>query len=225
MSTHYIRQARATERDLKHVWRLFYLIQEVQDMGGWTDHKQERFTKLLVGRIEQMGEMPLARVLGGYETLVANCADLSQSTLEFNSEIKDAFKALESHQQGMLSVDWQSPDTIPTVKKGESLECWVAVESTPRTYSLENGSPVDKDPRVHTFIAQYVNKPVQVDDNGDTDTDDYLVTADGEPWPAVGWFSIKNHADFDDYYEALEFNDRYKLLGWANYTPPSFERN
>ena len=98
MSTHYIRQARATERDLKHVWRLFYLIQEVQDMGGWTDHKQERFTKLLVGRIEQMGEMPLARVLGGYEVLVANCADLSKSTLEFSPKIVEAFKALDKQQ-------------------------------------------------------------------------------------------------------------------------------
>ena len=225
MTTYYtrqIRQARATDRDLSHVWKLFYLIQDVEVMHSWTEHKQERFTKLLLGRIEQMGDMPLSRVLGGYETLFNNCADPSMDTLEFKPEIKRGLELIERERKGQPLVNWQPPESTPVVEKGESLECWLAVEVKTKSFSKEDGKPQEAGTRIVTFISQFVNKPVVVDDNGDTDTDDYLVSVDGDPWSAVGWHSIKNHADFDDYYEPLAFSDSYKLLGWAYYTPPAF---
>ena len=45
----------------------------------------------------------------------------------------------------------------------------------------------------------------------------------GEPIDSVGWVDAKQHAEFDHYWEQITFNNNYELLGWAEYTPPTFK--
>lgn len=116
-----------------------------------------------------------------------------------------------------VNVDWQNPKQIPDVPKGETKEFWVAAK---RTYEDLNGLAFEE---VTVFTAQYVNMPVNIDENGETDTDDYLVDIDGDPLSAVGWFSVKDHNDFDNYYEPLFYTDEHVLLAWAEYTKPTFQ--
>lgn len=109
-------------------------------------------------------------------------------------------------------VNWNKPSETPQVEVGTTKEFWIAVESRYPNRQV----------RQYVFCAQYVNMPVYIDDEGEPNTDDYLVTVDGEPFHAVGWHSVKNHADFDNYYEPLTFNEEYVLLGWADYIKPEF---
>lgn len=110
-------------------------------------------------------------------------------------------------------VKWHKPEETPSVTKGESKEFWIATERKDRNGKLTTS----------VTCAQYTNMPVNFDDNGEPDTDYHLVSEDGEAISAVGWHSVKNHYDFDDYYEPLSFDDSYKLLGWANYIKPKFK--
>ncbi|UTZ44524.1 hypothetical protein [Vibrio campbellii] len=111
-------------------------------------------------------------------------------------------------------VTWQAPDIKPVVAKDESKLFWVATRRKGK--SDEWASPV-------VWLAQYVNKPLEYADDyeeGDEPINSYLVTECGEPFEAIGWFDIKNHAEFDNYYEQISFNERFELLGWAEYLPP-----
>lgn len=109
-------------------------------------------------------------------------------------------------------VDWQSPDSVPDVPKDETETFWVAVE-----FTRGNGETSRC-----VYDAQFVNKPVEFDEEGEPLSDDYFVTEDGDPVSAVGWHSLKEHADFDGYYDPLPFSDDYVLLGWAVYEKPDF---
>lgn len=115
-------------------------------------------------------------------------------------------------KEQMTIVNWNSPQNTPLVEEGSTKEFWIAVET--------NYPNREKTRRV--FSAQYVNMPVETDDDGEPNTDNYLVDCDGEPLSCVGWHSVKDHADFYDYYEPLSFTDEYKLLGWADYIKPEF---
>lgn len=112
-------------------------------------------------------------------------------------------------------VDWKSPETTPSVPKGETKTFWLAV-----------GSSIRGEFRTFVFDAQYVNKPLEYaeDDIGcECPLDDEcFVTSDGDPIECIGWFDVRNHQDFDNYYEPLSFNEDYTLLGWAEYEKPDF---
>ncbi len=112
-----------------------------------------------------------------------------------------------------LNVKWNCPQETPDVKIGESTEFWVAVEVTDRNDNVSNV----------VFCAQYTNMPVSFDDDGEPDTDYHLVSEDGEAISAVGWHSVKDHYDFDNFYVELPFSDKYKLLGWCDYIKPEFK--
>lgn len=109
-------------------------------------------------------------------------------------------------------VEWQDPTTVPDVPKYETKTFWVVVESFGRQ---------------HVFDAQYCNKILDYKED-DPDCEDepldpyHFVTQDGEPIDCVGWYDVRNHQDFDGYYEPLNFNDHYKLLAWAEYEKPDF---
>ena len=111
----------------------------------------------------------------------------------------------------MNNLNWESPTTTPQVKVGTEKELWIAVEFT------RNGKPSE----VITFLAQYQNRPYKLGDEEELDEDN-LVNTDGEYVDSVGWVTCQSHYEFDNYYELLTFNDNYKLLGWAEYTPPEF---
>ena len=105
-------------------------------------------------------------------------------------------------------VEWNRPDKIPDVAKGEEQPYWIAIKN-------------DKG-KIYVFMALYQNRPLELDEHGDPLNDSVLVDPDGEPINSVGWVEAKKHAEFDDFWELIHFNKNYKLLGWAEYVPPTF---
>lgn len=111
-----------------------------------------------------------------------------------------------------IQVDWCKPDEIPNVPVGETEEFWVA-----SSYTSHNGEKITS-----VFVAQFVNMPVNFDDNGEPDTDYYLCDNNGDPISCVGWFSNKGNFDITDYYEPLFLFNGHVLLGWAEFEKPDF---
>ncbi len=111
-----------------------------------------------------------------------------------------------------MKLNWNKPEAIPQVKSGTEEQFWVAVEID---------SPKHEKPKVITFLAQYQNRPYK-DGDEDLHGDDALVNTDGEYVNSIGWVTCQSHYEFDNYYELITFNENYKLLGWAEYTPPEF---
>lgn len=111
------------------------------------------------------------------------------------------------------SVEWNKPELIPSVEKGEMQLFWIAV--------LSQWNP-DQEPKQHVFLAHYVNKPLELDEDGESILPDPFEDCDGDYVSAVGWHDEHNHPDFNGYYEPITFNEQYKLLGWAEYLPPEF---
>ena len=114
-------------------------------------------------------------------------------------------------------VEWKAPDSIPEVEKGTQRLLWLAVE-----VSRPNPHPNTEQTKVITLLAIYQNRPLDLDKEGESLDDDCLVDTDGAPLGSVGWVFDKQHYEFDNYYVPIEFNDNYKMLGWAEYTPPAF---
>ena len=112
-----------------------------------------------------------------------------------------------------MNIKWEEPNVLPVVSVGCEEEFWLAVEIN---------SDKLNEPKVITFLAQYQNRPYT---KGDEDLDDeHLVNNDGEYVSSVGWVSCQSHCEFNNYYGLIEFNEGYKLLGWAEYTPPTFNQ-
>ncbi|WED23048.1 3'-5' exoribonuclease [Vibrio sp. JC009] len=113
-------------------------------------------------------------------------------------------------------IDWQSPETTPDIPKGETKTFWLATR-----YKRKD--------KWHTavFDAQYVNKPLEyAEDDSDKECpldDEHFVDCDGCPIEALGWHSLKEHADFHGYYEPIVFNEERELLGWGEYLAPEFK--
>ena len=115
----------------------------------------------------------------------------------------------------MKNIKWESHLLPPKVERGTEKEFWVAVE-------MNDGPPENNKTKVITFLAQYQNRPYKEGDE-DVIDDDYLVNTDGEYVDSIGWVTCQSHYEFDNYYELISFNEHYKLLGWAEYTPPKFK--
>lgn len=110
-----------------------------------------------------------------------------------------------------MNLKWNKPKQLPLVEQGTENLYWVAVESKDK----------DGNPKIYTFLAYYQNRPLHTDDNEDV-REDCLVDTCGDPVESIGWVDCKAHCEFDDFYEPLDFTESYKLLGWAEYTPPVF---
>jgi hypothetical protein len=110
-------------------------------------------------------------------------------------------------------IEWKGAGAIPVVSKGAERLFWLAVEVAS-----------SDEPKVVTFLAHYQNRPLEQDGDGEFLNDDYLTNTDGAPIESVGWVSCKEHVEFSNFYEVIKFNDEYKLLGWAEYTPPTFTK-
>jgi hypothetical protein len=108
-----------------------------------------------------------------------------------------------------LTPVWQAPDLIPNVEAGTEEQFWIAV------HSERTGEP-------HVYLAIYQNRPLTLDENGECTDDDCLVTPDGDPHESIGWVTDQAHHEFDNYYEPIEFSEKYKLLAWAAYQAPAF---
>lgn len=108
-------------------------------------------------------------------------------------------------------VNWQSPEAMPNVAKGEVEKFWLAMR-------------IKRKGEWFTTVidAQYVNKPLEYDEDGDLLDDDCFVNEDGDPINALGWHHVMEHADFDGYYEPIEFDAERELLGWGQYLKPEF---
>lgn len=110
----------------------------------------------------------------------------------------------------MNNLTWNHPDTIPDVEIFTEKEFWIAVDC--------RGI-------INVYLAQYQNRPLGEEyDEYEDMPDDVLLDPDGEPFSSVGWVELTRNFDseYDDYYIPLEFTDNYKLIGWAEYEPPSF---
>ena len=110
-------------------------------------------------------------------------------------------------------VAWNSPNIAPTSEK----MFLVAIQHT--YYRQSTNEHIVS---TLVFNAQYVNRPLEVDSNGEPTNDHHFVNDDGEPIEAIGWYSVKEHSEFDNYYEPLQFYEDYVLLGWAEYQVPEF---
>lgn len=108
-------------------------------------------------------------------------------------------------------VNWQLPSLTPDVPKGENHLFWVAVQNQWRA---------GEQPKTSVYLANYINKPLALDDDGEPLDDDCHVDTDGNPVSAIGWHNQYDHPDFNGYYEKMQFSDKCKLLGWAEYKPP-----
>lgn len=107
-----------------------------------------------------------------------------------------------------MNVEWNTPESVPDVEKGTEKEFWVAVRSEHAEKDL-------------VLVAHYQNRPLEFDDDGEA-SGDFLTTPDGEPHHSVGWVLRTEHEDFDGFYTAFQFSEKYCLLGWAEYVPPVF---
>lgn len=114
-------------------------------------------------------------------------------------------------------ANWIKPEVLPEVELYEVKTFWVAVK-TIRTDRA--GTAIEKQ---FVFPAQYVNKPLILDGDGDYENDDYFVNEDGEPVSCIGWHSEMDSSEFDGWYPSLPFSDEYILLGWAEYLKPEFK--
>ena len=114
-------------------------------------------------------------------------------------------------------VVWNDPKLTPTIPLNSEKTFWVAIQST--NYSSSTNEQTVKQV---VFDAQYVNRPLEIDSDGEPTNDDHFVNEDGEPIETIGWYSVKEHSDFNGYYEPLELGDDYVLLGWAEYQAPEF---
>lgn len=103
------------------------------------------------------------------------------------------------------TVFWQAPDKTPPVEKFAMQLFWVAVKYNTGKTSV--------------FLAHYINKPLELDEDDEPIDPDPHVDLDGEYVAAVGWHSQYEHADFSNYYEAMDFS-QMELLAWAEYVPP-----
>lgn len=108
----------------------------------------------------------------------------------------------------IIPIKWNSPESIPEVKEGTEDLFWIAVVN-------------DKKKQI-VFLAYYQNRPLETDEDGDPANDDYLININGDPIDSVGWVDCKEHSEFDNFYTKLDFDESYKLLGWAEYDPPKF---
>lgn len=108
----------------------------------------------------------------------------------------------------MSDLKWNEPTSVPSVALGTEERFWIAVAS-------------EYTGKTHVFLAHYQNRPYAV---GSEDGADWvLMSEDGDYIHSVGWVSDKAHVDFENYYEQMNFSEKYKLLGWADYTPPEFK--
>lgn len=110
-------------------------------------------------------------------------------------------------------VEWHSPEEIPDVPKNTTKNFWIAVEY-----------PTEREDRTLVFTAQYVNMPLELDENGESLNVEQFVDHSGDPMEAVGWYDLQVHVDYPEYYDSLDFNENYKLLGWAEYDKPDFSK-
>lgn len=115
-----------------------------------------------------------------------------------------------------IQVAWNDPRFNPVVPKNEIKTYWVAIKVTHRP---RNETPVEK---IVVFPAQYVNKPLELDGDGQPTNDECLINIDGEAVDAVGWHTDRDHEEFDNFYPPLPFSENYVLLGWAYYQVPEF---
>ncbi|MBM7070924.1 hypothetical protein JQC92_02560 [Shewanella sp. 202IG2-18] len=133
------------------------------------------------------------------------------------TDVLEMSERAESEQRTRRNK-WNKPDTVPNVEKGEEKLFWIAVKSeflNPHTKRVEF--------KTITFLAHYQNRPLEYDANEELiERDDYLIDIDGCPIGSVGWVENKRHCEFEDFYEKIDFNKNYQLLGWANYQAPNF---
>lgn len=111
---------------------------------------------------------------------------------------------------------WNKPDILPPVGKDDIETYWVAIRMTRHPHC---GDTVD----TVVFPAQYMNMTLSLDGDGYPTNDDYLKNIDGDPVEAIGWHTVRDHEEFENYYPPLEFSDDYVLLGWAEYEVPEFK--
>lgn len=152
------------------------------------------------------------------EGLYGPLSDNNKRKQRINREIEEVAAYLVDEMKMRLShvlgVKWQSPDTVPDVELGGEKEFWIAVKS------IRDGVE-----REHTFLANYLNKPKLLDEKGEITDEaaDWLLSNDDESdVEAVGWHNAKEHPDYAGWYESIVFNEKYVLLGWAEYNAPLF---
>ena len=129
--------------------------------------------------------------------------DLYESRIE-NME-KDRGEVMTKHDS---KTEWHKPHLVPAIKKGTEGLFWVAVR---------NGQN-----KVYVFDALYQNRPLETDDDGEPLDDGCLINVDGEPIESIGWVHNQQHSEFDNFYQPIDFNEHYELLGWAECKTPEW---
>ena len=105
-------------------------------------------------------------------------------------------------------TEWHKPHLVPAIKTGTEKLYWIAVL---------NGQN-----KVYVYDALYQNRPLEIDENGDYLDADCLVNTNDEPIESIGWVQNQQHSEFDNFYEAIAFNEHYTLLGWAECKKPEW---
>lgn len=173
--------------------------EHVRDARVYSPEKED--LEALQGHLDKMRE-------GWHEPQVK----LVESLLEKYEYVKDIGP----------TVTWNDPSVAPVVDLYGAKEFWVAIDVTRKSFKHDNGEQIVLGRETVVFCAQYLNRPIVLGDDNYPENDDYLRDDEGEPVSAVGWHSVRDHADYSDYFTSLDFGDDYVLLGWAEYQVPKF---
>lgn len=109
-------------------------------------------------------------------------------------------------------TEWFKPNITPLVPMGTESPFWIA---TKRTHA--DGVVV-----LDVRLAQYQNRPLELDEDGEPTSDDHLVGVDGDAIESIGWVVDNEHYEFENYYSPIEFNGSYELVAWAYVHAPAF---
>ena len=123
---------------------------------------------------------------------------------------RDATHIIVQYMMGRYvpSVKWNPSCAMPDVAAGGQREFWVVTQS------------MDEPPKVD--ILWWVNKPIQYDADGEL-MDGCVSDHDGNPVKAFGWHRRNPRDGYLDWYDVVNFSEKYKLLNWAELLRPGFD--
>jgi len=107
-----------------------------------------------------------------------------------------------------IELNWNDPEAVPDVELGTERMFIISV------YSHHTG-------KNHEFPAYYQNRPFDAEKALSVEPPDWTLYNDDEAVNSVGWVELKEHYEYDGFYEGINFNAQYKLMGWSEFKIPS----
>lgn len=166
--------------------------------------KEWEFYDRLMAKAADFGELPAGRLLREAASFVQAVLDPENQPSQFGT------MTTEYHEREMASClsntpRWHPASEVPTIPRRTARTFIVAVRR-------------GHDGKVYTFPAAYLNGMVLIwDDYRNADVED----TEAEEPATTGWFSEKDHHDYDVAYYKLIDDKADELIGWTEV--PTYE--